>query len=37
VVADGQYRLEPGSRVRILTGNAAREADLKSSVEQAIP
>jgi multidrug efflux system membrane fusion protein len=37
VVTDGQYRLEPGSRVRILTGNAAREADLKSSVEQAIP
>ena len=37
VVIDGQYRLEPGSLVQILTGDAAREADLKSSVEQAIP
>jgi multidrug efflux system membrane fusion protein len=37
VVTDGQYRLEPGSRVRILTADARRGADLKSSVEQAIP
>lgn len=37
VVTDGQYRLEPGSLVQILSGNAAREVDLKSSVEQAIP
>jgi multidrug efflux system membrane fusion protein len=37
VVSEGQYRLEPGSYVQILTGDAAREADLSSSVEQAIP
>jgi membrane fusion protein, multidrug efflux system len=37
VVVEGQYRLQPGSRVNILTGKAATEADLQSSVEQAIP
>jgi membrane fusion protein, multidrug efflux system len=37
VVVEGQYRLQPGSRVNILTGKAAEEADLESSVEQAIP
>jgi multidrug efflux system membrane fusion protein len=37
VVVEGQYRLQPGSRVNILTGKAAAEADLQSSVEQAIP
>jgi multidrug efflux system membrane fusion protein len=37
VVTDGQYRLQPGSRVQILSGKAAREADLQSAVEQAIP
>ncbi|MET0444287.1 MAG: efflux RND transporter periplasmic adaptor subunit [Pseudorhodoplanes sp.] len=37
VVTEGQYRLEPGSYVQILTGKAAGEADLSSSVEQAIP
>ncbi|MEJ0094008.1 MAG: efflux RND transporter periplasmic adaptor subunit [Methylocella sp.] len=36
VVADGQYRLQPGSRVHELHGEAARESDLQSS-EQEIP
>ena len=37
VVIDGQYRLKEGSRVQLLHGNAAREADLQSSVQEAIP
>ena len=37
VVTDGQYRLQPGSRVQILRGTAAQQADLQSAVEQAIP
>jgi membrane fusion protein, multidrug efflux system len=37
VVVDGQYRLKEGSTVRQLTGKAAREADLQSSVQDAIP
>lgn len=37
VVLDGQYRLIPGAHVQELTGNAAKDADLASSVEQAIP
>jgi membrane fusion protein, multidrug efflux system len=37
VVTDGQYRLQPGSRVQILHGAAAQQADLQSAVEQAIP
>ena len=37
VVVDGQYRLQAGSLVRELHGKAAQEADLQSSVEQAIP
>jgi len=37
VVIDGQYRLKEGSRVQLLHGNAAREADLQSSVQDAIP
>lgn len=37
VVVDGQYRLQPGVRVQELTGNAAQQANLQSSVEQAIP
>jgi membrane fusion protein, multidrug efflux system len=37
VVTDGQYRLQPGSHVQILRGNAAQQADLQSAVEQAIP
>jgi membrane fusion protein, multidrug efflux system len=37
VVVDGQYRLKVGSRVQELHGKAAREADLQSSVQDAIP
>ena len=37
VVVDGQYRLKEGSRVQELHGKAAREADLQSSVQDAIP
>jgi membrane fusion protein, multidrug efflux system len=37
VVVDGQYRLREGSRVQELHGKAAREADLQSSVQDAIP
>jgi membrane fusion protein, multidrug efflux system len=37
VVIDGQYRLQQGSSVRVLHGKAAREADLQSAVEKAIP
>jgi multidrug efflux system membrane fusion protein len=37
VVVDGQYRLQQGSTVRVLHGKAAREADLQSAVEKAIP
>jgi membrane fusion protein, multidrug efflux system len=37
VVVDGQYRLQPGTLVQELTGDAAKSADLQSSVEQAIP
>lgn len=37
VVVDGQYRLKDGSRVRELHGKAARETDLQSSVQDAIP
>jgi membrane fusion protein, multidrug efflux system len=37
VVVDGQSRLKVGSHVQELTGNAAREAGLQSSVQEAIP
>jgi len=37
VVVDGQYRLKEGSRVLELHGKAANEADLQSSVQDAIP
>lgn len=37
VVLAGQYRLQPGALVRELEGQSAREADLQSAVEQAIP
>ena len=37
VVIDGQYRLQEGSHVQQLHGKAAQEADLQSSVEEAIP
>lgn len=37
VVVDGQYKLQPGTHVKILTGQAAEEANMQSAVEQAIP
>jgi len=37
VIVAGQYRVEPGSHVRFLTGKAAQEANLTSAVEQALP
>jgi multidrug efflux system membrane fusion protein len=37
VIVAGQYRVEPGSHVRFLTGEAARQANLTSAVEQALP
>jgi len=37
VVVDGQYRLQAGTKVQELQGEAAKAADLQSSVEQAIP
>jgi multidrug efflux system membrane fusion protein len=37
VVVAGQYRIQPGSHIRFLTGNAAQQADLTSAVEQALP
>jgi membrane fusion protein, multidrug efflux system len=37
VVVDGQYRLQPGTRVRELHGTAAQQADMQSAVQQAIP
>jgi multidrug efflux system membrane fusion protein len=37
VVIDGQYRLQPGTKVQELHGTAAEQANLQSAVEQAIP
>lgn len=37
VVVDGQYKLQPGSHVKVLTGKAAEEANMQSAVQQAIP
>jgi membrane fusion protein, multidrug efflux system len=37
IVLDGQYRLQAGTRVQELQGDAARSANLQSSVEQALP
>src|SRR3984957_8199231 len=37
VVVDGQYRLQPGTKVRELHGKAAEEANMQSAVQQAIP
>jgi membrane fusion protein, multidrug efflux system len=37
VVVDGQYKLQPGTRVTVLHGKAAEEADMQSAVQQAIP
>ena len=37
VVVDGQYKLPPGTRVAILHGKAAEEADLQSARAGPIP
>jgi membrane fusion protein, multidrug efflux system len=37
VVADGQYKLQPGAHVQVLRGKAAQEADMQSAVQKAIP
>jgi multidrug efflux system membrane fusion protein len=37
VVVDGQYRLQSGTHVTILQGQAAQEANMQSAVEQALP
>jgi membrane fusion protein, multidrug efflux system len=37
VVIDGQYRLQPGTHVTILQGQAAQDANMQSAVEQALP
>jgi multidrug efflux system membrane fusion protein len=37
VVVDGQYRLQPGVRVTILTGKAAEEAQAQSAQQAPIP
>jgi len=37
VVVAGQYRVQPGSHVQFLHGEAARQANLTSAVEQALP
>ena len=37
VVIDGQYRLQPGTHVRILHGKAAAEAAAQSAAQDAIP
>jgi multidrug efflux system membrane fusion protein len=37
VIVAGQYRVEPGTHVRFLTGAAAHQANLTSAVEQALP
>jgi multidrug efflux system membrane fusion protein len=36
-VVDGQYRLQSGTHVTILQGEAAQEANMQSAVEQALP
>jgi membrane fusion protein, multidrug efflux system len=37
LVVDGQYKLQAGTHVKVLTGKAAEEANMQSAVEQAIP
>jgi len=37
VVTDGQYKLRPGVRVTILTGEAAKEAREQSAQQAPIP
>ena len=37
VVVDGQYKLQPGTHVTILTGKAAEEAEAQSAQQAPIP
>jgi multidrug efflux system membrane fusion protein len=37
VVVDGQYKLQPGTRVTMLHGQAAREAIAQSALQAPIP
>ena len=37
VVVDGQYRLQPGTHVTILHGEAAEEAALQQAQQETIP
>jgi multidrug efflux system membrane fusion protein len=37
VVTDGQYKLQPGTQVTILTGKAAEEAKAQSAQQAPIP
>jgi len=37
IVVDGQYKLQPGTLVKQLQGEAAREANMQSAVQQALP
>ncbi len=37
VVVDGQYKLQPGTKVTILTGKAAEEAAAQSAQQAPIP
>ena len=37
VVVDGQYKLQPGTRVTLLTGHAAEEAKAQSAEQAPIP
>jgi multidrug efflux system membrane fusion protein len=37
VIVDGQYKLQPGTHVQVLTGQAADQVDLQSAVQKAIP
>jgi membrane fusion protein, multidrug efflux system len=37
VIVDGQYKLQPGTHVQALHGEAMQEANMQSAVQQAIP
>ena len=37
VVVDGQYKLQPGTRVRMLHGKAAQEAIAQTALQAPIP
>jgi multidrug efflux system membrane fusion protein len=36
-VVDGQYKLQPGTHVTLLTGQAAEEAKAQSALQAPIP